>query len=739
MRRSQVSFLLTIATTLLLLLGLLLGWVLAGWLAAGRPMDRAWLFGLGLLALLVAATIGWLHRFQHIYFLRIKALIDEAQIILQSNPERRLHPSGPGDVHTLVGLLNQYAERVQTLLTARDEQVQQARADLEEERNLLATLMADLSDGVVVCNCDGRILLYNVHARQLLSAVNHKGQEEGLTATAGYVGLGRSIFGLLDRNALTYALNRLQRRATDDATLAALPATANFITTTTGGALVRTQMAPLLATTGTLHGFVLTLHDMTERLTASSRRDFLLQRLTERMRGGLGNIRAAIELLAAFPDMSPHQLQRFQHVIEEEATGLSAELDQTMRDFAHDLRAQWRFEEMTGSDLLWAIEHYLTTQAGLRVHTMAAQLTDAEQLWLRVDSYAVVHGLATAVRTLHSDYGVAALDVQLHPLRPAHEVQDHPSAAGRVRRFATLDVRWSSLGMTTESWLAWKARVSTVDAGDATLTLREVAEQHGSEVWFQHDPAAEQSYFRLLLPLAETPPTALPTTAMAPTPIASRPEYYDFDLFSERTARADLSAHTLGELTYTVFDTETTGLDPARDEIVAIGAVRVLNGRLLRQEIYDQLVDPQRAIPHLATTIHGIDNRMVAGQPTIDAVLPRFARFAEDTVIVGHNLAFDLRMFAAKQAATGVHLEQPVLDTLLLSEVIHPDEQNHELEAIAERLGVNVLGRHTALGDAFVTAEVFLRMIPLLNTKGIYTLAEALTASKATFFARVRY
>jgi DNA polymerase-3 subunit epsilon len=130
---------------------------------------------------------------------------------------------------------------------------------------------------------------------------------------------------------------------------------------------------------------------------------------------------------------------------------------------------------------------------------------------------------------------------------------------------------------------------------------------------------------------------------------------------------------------------------------------------------------------------------MVAGQPTIDAVLPRFARFAEDTVIVGHNLAFDLRMFAAKQAATGVHLEQPVLDTLLLSEVIHPDEQNHELEAIAERLGVNVLGRHTALGDAFVTAEVFLRMIPLLNTKGIYTLAEALTASKATFFARVRY
>lgn len=303
-----------------------------------------------------------------------------------------------------------------------------------------------------------------------------------------------------------------------------------------------------------------------------------------------------------------------------------------------------------------------------------------------------------------------------------------------------LDVHWSSQAITTEAWLDWKERVSTVDAGDATLSLREVAEQHGGEVWFQHDPAAKESYFRLLLPLIDSPVSiGLPATAVQPAPLGSRPQYYDFDLFRQTTHQQETETQPLNALVYTVFDTETTGLDPMRDAIISIGAVRVLNGRLLRQEIFDQLIDPQRAIPRLATEIHGIDGSMVQGQPTVETILPRFAHFAEETVLVGHNLAFDLRMFEVQRERTGTHFGQPVLDTLLLSEVIHPDEQNHALEAIAARFGVNILGRHTALGDAFMTAEVFLRMIPLLNGKGILTLADALAASKATYLARVQY
>ncbi|MCB0125356.1 MAG: hypothetical protein KDE58_24045, partial [Caldilineaceae bacterium] len=161
MRRSQLSFLLTIATTVLLLLGVLLGWVAAQWLTAEESMSSAWRLGLILGVAGIAGALLWLHTFVRIYFFRIKQLITDGQLILQTNPAHRLHPEGPRDLQALMGLLNQFADRFQHLLAERDSEIARARADLEEERNLLATLMADLSDGVIVCNRDGRILLYN--------------------------------------------------------------------------------------------------------------------------------------------------------------------------------------------------------------------------------------------------------------------------------------------------------------------------------------------------------------------------------------------------------------------------------------------------------------------------------------------------------------------------------------------------------------------------------------------------
>jgi DNA polymerase III subunit epsilon len=129
----------------------------------------------------------------------------------------------------------------------------------------------------------------------------------------------------------------------------------------------------------------------------------------------------------------------------------------------------------------------------------------------------------------------------------------------------------------------------------------------------------------------------------------------------------------------------------------------------------------------------------VQDAPTIDAVLPSFHAYAQDTVLVAHNAAFDMRFLELKRECTGVAFDQPVLDTLLLSAAVHPAQDSHRLEAIAERLGVPVLGRHTALGDAMVTAEVFLKLIPLLAERGIHTLGQALEASEKTYLARVRY
>jgi DNA polymerase-3 subunit epsilon len=242
-----------------------------------------------------------------------------------------------------------------------------------------------------------------------------------------------------------------------------------------------------------------------------------------------------------------------------------------------------------------------------------------------------------------------------------------------------------------------------------------------------------------------TASTPTPAAAPAHRPLAlhaspSRPAFYDFDLFGKSVRSAALDDCPLGELSYTVFDTETTGLRPAEgDEIISIGAIRIVNGKLLHGEVFDQLIDPQRPLPAASVRIHGIEPAMLAGQPVIARVLPRFHAFCADTVLVAHNAAFDMRFLQLKEAATGLRFDQPVLDTLMLSAVAHPHQPNHTLEAIAARLGLNIVGRHTALGDAIVTGEIFLRLLPLLAAAGITTLRQARDAARRTAYARVEY
>ena len=144
------------------------------------------------------------------------------------------------------------------------------------------------------------------------------------------------------------------------------------------------------------------------------------------------------------------------------------------------------------------------------------------------------------------------------------------------------------------------------------------------------------------------------------------------------------------------------------------------------------MIDTLRPLSRESIEIHGITEEMLVGQPRIDVVLSAFHRFAEDTVLVAHNAAFDMRFLQLKEAATGIKFIQPVLDTLLLSAVAHTDYEGagHDLAAIAARLGVDIVGRHTALGDAIATGEIFLKLLPLLAARGIRTLKDAREASR---------
>ncbi len=204
-----------------------------------------------------------------------------------------------------------------------------------------------------------------------------------------------------------------------------------------------------------------------------------------------------------------------------------------------------------------------------------------------------------------------------------------------------------------------------------------------------------------------------------------RPIAYDFDLFESIHPRGELLKCPLRELVYTAFDTETTGLEPSKgDKIVAIGAVRIEKEKILKEAIFHTLVNPERPIPPLATKIHGITDEMVKDKPTLREVLPKFLIFCKDTVLVAHNAAFDLKFLEIEAEKLGLKLDLPVIDTLFISYGIFEEFENHNLDTIAAKLGISVAGLHSALGDALLTAEIYLRFIPHLERRGIKTLEE---------------
>lgn len=182
----------------------------------------------------------------------------------------------------------------------------------------------------------------------------------------------------------------------------------------------------------------------------------------------------------------------------------------------------------------------------------------------------------------------------------------------------------------------------------------------------------------------------------------------------------------LAELPLVVLDCETTGLDVTRDRIVSLAAVRLQGDRIFPHLSLDRLVNPGQAIPAASTRIHGISDKMVERAPPFAAHLPELVGFLQNCVLVGHNIGFDLALLAREAQLAGQEFVlPPTLDTGRLAAALEPKERDINLESIAKRLGIAVEGRHTALGDCLVTAEVWRRLLAQLEARGIHSLGQA--------------
>lgn len=553
------------------------------------------------------------------YLALTRALGQESEVLL-AHPGHRLTPRGPWELRHLARLINRLAEEKERLEQRLEEEAAQAKDLVEAERERLARVLAQLPQGVVLSDERGLVLLYNPKARALLG--------EGL-------GVGKSLFGLLDRSLLLHAQSLPQ---------------AAF--------LVQGPKGPLRLKARALEeGFLLLLEEALPEGPSRER----LHRLKDKAAG----VRALVE------------------VLERETTGEAKRLFQVAREALDEIQrllqdlAPSPHEEVPAQDLLRLLAGRLEARLAL---TPGWTLDPgAEGLLVQADTFALAEGLAKTLEGTEEVFLRGGAEgeglFRLTVLLPREAPRPHP-------------------------------------------LLAEAAEATGS-LW------REGNRLILLLPARKAPPEAFKETP------APRALVYDLTLLQVPAGLEDV---TLDQLLYTAFDLETTGLDPEQDAVVALAGVHVLGRRVLRQEVFEALVNPGRPISPAATAVHGLTAEMLRDKPPLEAVLPAFRAFVQDTVLVAHNGAFDLAFL--RRAGLD---QPPLLDTLLLAQLLFPDLKDYRLEALAHRFGVPATGRHTALGDALMTAEVFVRMQPLLFERGLKRLWDVVEACRRLPLARLRY
>ncbi len=169
---------------------------------------------------------------------------------------------------------------------------------------------------------------------------------------------------------------------------------------------------------------------------------------------------------------------------------------------------------------------------------------------------------------------------------------------------------------------------------------------------------------------------------------------------------------------YVVFDIETTGLNKEKCKIIEIGAVKIRNREIVDR--YSTFIDPGEKLSDEIVDLTNITDDMLEGQRPIETVLPEFLDFVGDDVLVAHNASFDTGFVRIKAEELGIeYRKNTILDTLELSRTLLKELKKHKLDVVAKHLGVSLEGHHRAVNDAEATAEIFLKLVDMLEENGV--------------------
>ena len=183
---------------------------------------------------------------------------------------------------------------------------------------------------------------------------------------------------------------------------------------------------------------------------------------------------------------------------------MSQRLDQTMSEFADSLKARWPLEDVLGIDIIAAAQRRIEEKLALPSKTEEID----EALWLRAESFSLVFSICGLAFRLQEHYQIKELRFRLQPFG----------------NLAYLDIIWAGHAMSSETFYTWETEPMQVGAEGSPLSLRDVIDRHGGEVWYERDKAAHRAFFRLVLPIAIPETVTAAETAWAWRSSPPRPD-----------------------------------------------------------------------------------------------------------------------------------------------------------------------------------------------------------------------
>jgi len=395
---------------------------------------------------------------------------------------------------------------------------QDLKSDKEanEESSFFVSVIANLPQGIIVCNGRGEILLYNKPVKAILKLEEDHGT---------FPFLGQMVTALIDKNLIEHTLDEINERLKKN-----VLDTVSYFIFKVHRNTVQSRVTPILNSAGQFKGFVLILDDITRRNEIDKKVEATLHSLAKNARSPIASIRAAIEAIVDYPGMDQSRQDKFKEIIHNESLTLSNILNEVSENYTSLTGIKESMETIAAAEFLETIAR----RSGEKLDIQLTLQDIDSDIWIKADRYALTMVILFLLSQLKDTAGIQAF----------------LGAVTMSDGIVNIDFHWQGQALEADTIKNWEDQYPDISGQIFPLTLKEAINANHAALWpFEADDGSTMPYLRLLIP-GDKPENGRVVTPMTVLPEAQF-EMYNSELFNKSGLDPELDNHLLTELNYT--------------------------------------------------------------------------------------------------------------------------------------------------------------------------------------------